>query len=83
VYIFECTAVVLTPKPQKECRNCNVGGGKEKEIACYSGYRYRSSSPVLFKNSVRTAKKTQHFTGREMNWLTLFKEAVAITVTIT
>jgi hypothetical protein len=29
---------------------------------------------ILFKNSVRTAKKTQHFTITKINWLTLFKD---------
>jgi hypothetical protein len=31
---------------------------------------------LLFNNSVRTAKKTRHFTITKINWLTLFKEAV-------
>jgi hypothetical protein len=31
-----------------------------------------------FKNSVRTAKKTQHFTITKINWLTLFKEIIAV-----
>jgi hypothetical protein len=30
------------------------------------------------KNSVRTAKKTQHFTITKINWLTLFKEIIAV-----
>jgi hypothetical protein len=29
---------------------------------------------VLFKNSVRTSKRTPHFTITRINWLTLFKE---------
>jgi hypothetical protein len=29
---------------------------------------------MLFKNSVRTSKRTQHFTITKINWLTLFKE---------
>jgi hypothetical protein len=29
-------------------------------------------------NSVRTAKKTQHFTITKINWLTLFKEIIAV-----
>jgi hypothetical protein len=33
---------------------------------------------MLFKNSVRTAKKTQHFTITKINWLTLFKEIIAV-----
>jgi hypothetical protein len=32
----------------------------------------------MFQNSVRTAKKTQHFTGTKINWLTLFKEIIAV-----
>jgi hypothetical protein len=33
---------------------------------------------TIFKNSVRTAKKTQHFTITKINWLMLFKETVAV-----
>jgi hypothetical protein len=33
---------------------------------------------VTFKNSVRTAKKTQHFNVTKINWLTLFKEIIAV-----
>jgi hypothetical protein len=33
---------------------------------------------MLFKNSVRTAKKTQHFTVTNISWLTLFKEIIAV-----
>jgi hypothetical protein len=33
---------------------------------------------MLFKNSVRTAKKTQHFAITKINWLTLFKEIIAV-----
>jgi hypothetical protein len=32
---------------------------------------------TLFKNSVRTAKKTQLFTITKIIWLTLFKEIIA------
>jgi hypothetical protein len=28
---------------------------------------------ILFKNSVRTSKRTPHFTITKINWLTLFK----------
>jgi hypothetical protein len=31
-----------------------------------------------FKNSVHTAKKIQHFTVTNFNWLTLFKETIAV-----
>jgi recombinational DNA repair protein (RecF pathway) len=33
---------------------------------------------IIFKNSVRTAKKTQLFTITKINWLTLFKEIIAV-----
>jgi hypothetical protein len=33
---------------------------------------------IIFKNSVRTAKKTQHFTVTKMNRLTLFKEIIGV-----
>jgi hypothetical protein len=33
---------------------------------------------IVFKNSVRTAKKTQLFTIIKINWLTLFKEIIAV-----
>jgi hypothetical protein len=33
---------------------------------------------MIFKNLVRTAKKTQHFTITKINWLTLFKEIIAV-----
>jgi hypothetical protein len=33
---------------------------------------------TIFKNSVRTAKKTQHVTITKINWLTLFKEIIAV-----
>jgi hypothetical protein len=33
---------------------------------------------IIFKNSVRTAKKTQNFTITKINWLTLFKEIIAV-----
>jgi hypothetical protein len=32
----------------------------------------------MFKNSVRTAKKTQLFTITKINWLTPFKEIIAV-----
>jgi hypothetical protein len=32
---------------------------------------------MLFKNSVRTSKRTPHFTVTKINWLTLFKEIIA------
>jgi len=33
---------------------------------------------MLFKNSVRTSKRTPHFTITTINWLTLFKEITAV-----
>jgi hypothetical protein len=33
---------------------------------------------MIFKNSVRTAKKTLHFTITKINWLTLFQEIIAV-----
>jgi hypothetical protein len=33
---------------------------------------------IIFKNSVRTAKKTPHFTVTKINRLTLFKEIIAV-----
>jgi hypothetical protein len=33
---------------------------------------------MLFKNSVRTSKRTPHFTITVMNWLMLFKELIAV-----
>jgi hypothetical protein len=35
-------------------------------------------SAILFNNSVRTAKKTPHFTVTKINRLTLFKEIIAV-----
>jgi hypothetical protein len=32
---------------------------------------------MIFKNSVHTAKKTQHFTVTKINWLTVIKEIIA------
>jgi hypothetical protein len=33
---------------------------------------------IIFKNSVRTAKKTQHFTITKINLLTMCKEIIAV-----
>jgi hypothetical protein len=33
---------------------------------------------MLFKNSVRTSKRTPYFTSTEINWLTVFKEIIAV-----
>jgi hypothetical protein len=32
----------------------------------------------MFKNSVRTSKRTPHFTITKINWLTLFREIIAV-----
>jgi hypothetical protein len=34
---------------------------------------------MLFKNPVRTSKRTPHFTITEINWLTLFKRSLLTT----
>jgi hypothetical protein len=33
---------------------------------------------MLFKNPVRTSKRTPYFTITKINWLTLFKEIIAV-----
>jgi hypothetical protein len=33
---------------------------------------------MLFKNPVRTSKRTPYFTITEINWLMLFKEIIAV-----
>jgi hypothetical protein len=33
---------------------------------------------MLFKNSVRTSKRTPHFTITTISWLMLFKEIIAV-----
>jgi hypothetical protein len=33
---------------------------------------------IIFKNSVRTAKKTQHFSITKVSWLILFREIIAV-----
>jgi hypothetical protein len=33
---------------------------------------------IIFKNSVRTSKKTQHFTITKINYLMLFKEVISV-----
>jgi hypothetical protein len=35
---------------------------------------------VIFKNPVRTSKRTPHFTITKINWLTLFKQIIAVYV---
>jgi hypothetical protein len=43
---------------------------------CERGNKFSGS--IIFNNSVRTAKKTQLFTITKINWLTLFKEIIAV-----
>jgi hypothetical protein len=33
---------------------------------------------IIFKNSARTSRRTQHFTIRKINWLMIFKEIIAV-----
>jgi hypothetical protein len=33
---------------------------------------------IIFKKSVRTSKRTPHFTITKINWLMLFKEMIAV-----
>jgi hypothetical protein len=33
---------------------------------------------MVFKNSVRTSKRTPNFAITKINWLTLFKEMIAV-----
>jgi hypothetical protein len=33
---------------------------------------------IVFKNLVRTSKRTPHFTITKINWLTLFKKMIAV-----
>jgi hypothetical protein len=33
---------------------------------------------MLFKNPIRTSKRTPHFTITKINWLTLFKEIIIV-----
>jgi hypothetical protein len=42
------------------------------------GEKLKKLAQIIFKNSDRTAKKTQHFTITKINWLTLFKETIAV-----
>jgi hypothetical protein len=33
---------------------------------------------IIFKDSVCTSKRTPHFTTTKINWITLFKEIIAV-----
>jgi hypothetical protein len=72
-------------KKNMDSRERKLTGSKYDD--CYSEMKIRTTSfyPFeaearlnKFKNSVRTAKKTQHFTITKINWLTLFKEIIAV-----
>jgi hypothetical protein len=39
---------------------------------------YAELVQIIFKDSVRTANKTPHFTITKINWLTLFKEIIPV-----
>jgi hypothetical protein len=63
------TGTVNTPSKQGNKPSIHVNPlGPENIINCLN----------IFKNSVRTAKKTQHFTITEISWLMLFKEIIAV-----
>jgi hypothetical protein len=49
-----------------------------KPASRFVGYLKPKLVYVIFNNSVRAAKKTQHFTITKINWLTLFKEIIAV-----
>jgi hypothetical protein len=62
--------------------------GTAQTILCGKLYACRTRGQVkpveaearlkIFDNSVRTTKKTPHFTITKINWLTLFKEIIAV-----
>jgi hypothetical protein len=47
-------------------------------LTSYYNYPFAGEARLNTKNSVRTAKKTPHFTVTKINRLTLFKEIIAI-----
>jgi hypothetical protein len=49
----------------------------EKEAANMF-YLLKNKLVPIFKNPVRTSKRTPHFTVTKINWLTLFKEIIAV-----
>jgi hypothetical protein len=63
---------------------CKVEFGYQLSIYCRTeenDRKPRSSWPVvqiIFKDSVRTAEKTPHFTVTKINCLTLFKEIIDV-----
>jgi hypothetical protein len=61
-------------KGGKEVRDTLLRGEKERHFARRLPLNY---TRVAFKDSARTAKKTQLFTITKINWLTLFKKMIA------
>jgi hypothetical protein len=68
---------------------CNVEFGYQLSISAFAlGPRKTTENrdrvgwsqdvKLIFNNSVRTAKKTPHFTITQINRLTLFKEIIAV-----
>jgi hypothetical protein len=47
-------------------------------VATVAPHSSTAGTLLLFNSSVRTAKKTQHFTITKINWLTLFKEIITV-----
>jgi hypothetical protein len=52
--------------------------GDGDQLVCYINALKPKLVWIIFKNSVRTAKKTLHFTITKINWLTMFKEIIAV-----
>jgi hypothetical protein len=56
-------------------REGKMKSGARREVALVLTHKDRLK---IFKDSVRTAKKTPHFTVTKINRLTLFKEIIAV-----
>jgi hypothetical protein len=56
----------------------NCTGGERKGGRNFSGCEASQAAVWTKQYSVRTAKKTQHFTITKINCLTLFKEMIAV-----
>jgi hypothetical protein len=63
-----CPLVLLV---KEECRGAKTVGREE-------GRDTRWQVKIIFKNSVRTSKRTPDFTITKNNWLMLFKEIIAV-----
>jgi hypothetical protein len=63
-------------------RSGNLLFGKElwldECLAVEEKERFRKLISIIFKNSVHTSKKTQHFANTKINWLILFKEIIVV-----